>query len=154
MAEILKHSSRWNVSLHHLLYFFSQILTSVQTTPIIVMSMLIVTIPWGPLIARVTLDTQETEQHVLVKIITLFSIEVLLFIFHTLLAFNSRLLDITEYVLQRHPTTASCNIYVRRSKYCLKFSITWGRLKISRWPFHSWTIFKAYLINSLRFSKA
>ena len=40
------------------------------------MSMLIVTILWGPLIARVTLDTQETEQHVLVKMITLFSIEV------------------------------------------------------------------------------
>ena len=34
--------------------------------------MLIVTIPWGPLIARVPLDTQETEQHVLVKMITLF----------------------------------------------------------------------------------
>ena len=29
--------------------------------------MLIVTILWGPLIARVTLDTQETEQHVLVN---------------------------------------------------------------------------------------
>ena len=42
--------------------------------------MLIVTIPWGPLIARVTLDTQETEQHVLVKMITLFSIEVLSYI--------------------------------------------------------------------------
>ena len=36
------------------------------------MSMLIVTIPWGPLIAHVTLDTQETEQYVLVKMITLF----------------------------------------------------------------------------------
>ena len=70
MAEILKHSSCLNVSLQHLLYFFSQILTSVQTTPIIVMSMLIVTILWGPLIARVTLDTQETEQHVLVNMIT------------------------------------------------------------------------------------
>ena len=32
--------------------------------------MLIVTIPWGPFIARVTLDTQETEQHVLVNMIT------------------------------------------------------------------------------------
>ena len=41
-----------------------------QTTPIIVISMLIVTIPWGPLIARVTLDTKETEQHVLVNMIT------------------------------------------------------------------------------------
>ena len=34
--------------------------------------MLIVIIPWGPLTARVTLDTQETEQHVLVNMITLF----------------------------------------------------------------------------------
>ena len=65
--------------------FFSQILTSVQTTAIIVMSMLIVTILWGPLIARVTLDTQETEQHVLVNMITLFPIEVLLFIIYKLL---------------------------------------------------------------------
>ena len=63
--------------------FFSQILTSVQTTPIIVMSMLIVTIPWGPLIARVTLDTQETGQHVLVNMITLFSMKFLyLFFIH------------------------------------------------------------------------
>ena len=41
---------------------------------------------------------------------------------------------------------------VRRSKNCLEFSIAWGRLKISRWPFHSCTIFVIYLINSLRFS--
>ena len=47
--------------------------------------MLIVTILWGPLIARVTLDTQETEQHVLVNMITLFPIEVLLFIIYKLL---------------------------------------------------------------------
>ena len=40
------------------------------------MSMLIVTIPWGPLIARVTLDTQETEQPALVNTVTLFSIMV------------------------------------------------------------------------------
>ena len=38
------------------------------------MSRLIVTILWGPLIARATLDTQETEQHALVNMITLFSI--------------------------------------------------------------------------------
>ena len=31
---------------------------------------------------------------------------------------------------------------------CLEFSIAWGRLKISRWPFHSCTIFEAYLIKS------
>ena len=85
MARDFKTLIVLKYSLHHLFYFFSQILTSVQTTPMIVMSMLVVTIPWGPLIARVTLDTQETEQHVLVNMITLFSIEVLLFIFHTLL---------------------------------------------------------------------
>ena len=44
-------------------------------------------------------------------------------------------------------------ISVRRSKYCPEFSIIWERLKISRWLFHSWTIFDAHLINSLRFSK-
>ena len=43
--------------------------------------MLIVTILWGPLIARVTLDTQETEQHALVNMITLFSI-IVLFLSH------------------------------------------------------------------------
>ena len=51
-----------------------------------------------------------------------------------------------------HPTTVFWEISVRRSKYCLEFSITWGRLKISRWPFHQCTIFEAYLLNSLRFS--
>ena len=55
--------------------------------------------------------------------------------------------------LQGHPTTVFCKISVRRSKYCLEFSITWGRIKISRLPFHSCTIFKAYLTNSLRFSE-
>ena len=53
---------------------------------------------------------------------------------------------------QGHPATVFCKISVRRSKYCLEFSITRGRLKISRWLFHSCTIFEAYLINSLRFS--
>ena len=54
---------------------------------------------------------------------------------------------------QGHPTTVCCKISVRRSKYCLKFSITWGRLKISRWLLHSCTIFEAFLTNSLRFSE-
>ena len=65
--------------------------------------------------------------------------------------------DIEPYLpvsrLQGHPTTVFCKISVRRSKNCLEFSIAWGRLKISRWPFHSCTIFVIYLINSLRFSK-
>ena len=47
---------------------------------------------------------------------------------------------------QGHPTTVFCKISVRRSKYCLEFSITLGRLKISRLLFHSGTIFEAYLI--------
>ena len=55
---------------------------------------------------------------------------------------------------QRQPTTVFCKISVRRSKYCLELSITWGRLKICTWwQFHSCTIFEAYLINSLRFSE-
>ena len=54
---------------------------------------------------------------------------------------------------QGHPTTVFCKISLRRSKYCLEFSITWGRLKISRWPFHSCTIFEAHLINPPRFSE-
>ena len=33
------------------------------------------------------------------------------------------------------------------------FFFAWGWLKISRWTFHSCTIFEAYLINSLRFSE-
>ena len=34
------------------------------------------------------------------------------------------------------------------------FLKTWGRLKLSRWPFHSCTIFfEAYTTNSLRFSE-
>ena len=54
---------------------------------------------------------------------------------------------------QEHATTVFCKISVRRSRCCLEFSSAWGRLKSSRWPFHSCTIFEAYLINSLRFSK-
>ena len=50
--------------------------------------------------------------------------------------------------------TFFCTISVRRSKYCLKFSIDWGQLQIFRWPFHSCTVFETYLINSLRFSEA
>ena len=40
-----------------------------------------------------------------------------------------------------HPTTVFCKTSVQRNKYCLESSISWGRLKISRWPFHSLTIF-------------
>ena len=49
--------------------------------------------------------------------------------------------------------TVFSEISVRRSKYCLEFSITWRRLKISRWQFHSCTILKAFLTNSSRFSE-
>ena len=44
-----------------------------------------------------------------------------------------------------HPTTVFCKISVRRSKNRLKLSIPCGRLRISTWPFHSFTIFKTYL---------
>ena len=46
-------------------------------------------------------------------------------------------------ISQGHPTTVFCKKSVRRSKNCLEFSIAWGRLKISRWLFHSCTIFEA-----------
>ena len=49
-----------------------------------------------------------------------------------------------------HPTTVFGKIYVRRSKYCLEFSIRTAK------NFHRTTpctIFEAYLINSLRFSE-
>ena len=56
-------------------------------------------------------------------------------------------------LLQGHPTTVFCKISVRRSKICPGFSMSLGRLKIFWWPFHSRTIFEAYLINFLRFSE-
>ena len=42
--------------------------------------------------------------------------------------------------IQGNPTIIFCKIAVHRSKYCLEFSITWGRLKIS------------YKIRNLKFS--
>ena len=44
---------------------------------------------------------------------------------------------LTTFILsfQEQPTTVFSKISVRRSKYCLEFSINWGRLKVSRWPF-------------------
>ena len=71
-------------------------------------------------------------------------------------AISARFLQQSEqrrYSEQGHPTMVSCKISVRRSKYCLEFSIAWGRLKISKWSFHSCTIFEAYSINSVRFSE-
>ena len=43
-------------------------------------------------------------------------------------------------ILQGHPATVFYKLSVRRSKYWLKFSVSWGRLKIARWLFHSCTI--------------
>ena len=54
---------------------------------------------------------------------------------------------------QVHPTTVFCKISVRKSENGLEISIGWGRLKISRCPFHSCTIFEVCLINFLRFSE-
>ena len=51
------------------------------------------------------------------------------------------------------PTTVFLKISVRRNKNYLESSIAGGRLKISRWPFHSCAIFEAFLRNSLRSSK-
>ena len=44
---------------------------------------------------------------------------------------------------QGHPTTVYCEISVRRSKYGLEFSITWGRLKVLDDCSHSCTVFEA-----------
>ena len=46
------------------------------------------------------------------------------------------------YLSPEHQTGApnDCKMSVRRCKYCLQFSVSSGRLKISRWPFCSCTI--------------
>ena len=53
---------------------------------------------------------------------------------------------------QGHPTTVFCKISVRRNKFWLEFSSTWGWLKISRRPLQSCTIFVAQLTNFLIFT--
>ena len=50
-------------------------------------------------------------------------------------------------IWQWHLTTFFGKISVRRSKYCLELSINSGRIKISRWPFHSCSFFEAFLTN-------
>ena len=56
--------------------------------------------------------------------------------------------------VQGHPKTLFCKISHRRSRCHLKLSITSrGRVKNSKWPFLSCTIFEVHVINSLRFSK-
>ena len=55
-------------------------------------------------------------------------------------------------LIQGRPKAVFCKITLRRSKECLQFSIPQeGRLRISRWPFHSYKIFVAHLINPLQF---
>ena len=54
-------------------------------------------------------------------------------------------------ISQGHPTTFFCKITVRRSKYYLEYSSTWGWLKSSRWPFHLSRIFEANLITEILF---
>ena len=50
--------------------------------------------------------------------------------------FNRRIPFLSKVVYQGHATTVFCKI-------------SWERLRISRWPFHSCTIFEDYLIKSL-----
>ena len=45
--------------------------------------------------------------------------------------------------------TVLCKISVRRNKYCLEFSITWGWLRVSSWLFHSTAIFETYQQQSI-----
>ena len=70
------------------------------------------------------------------------------FLIHVIFAFPCSA-EISRDFTQGHLTTGLCQI----RKNCLEFSIAWGRLKSSRWQFHSGTIFEAYLINSPRFSE-
>ena len=49
------------------------------------------------------------------------------------------------WFMQGQPMTVFCKISVPRSKNYLESSIAWGRLKISRWPFHSCSILKLIL---------
>ena len=51
-----------------------------------------------------------------------------------------------------HATTVFCKISAW-SKHFLEWSITWGQLKMSRWPFHSSTVFEVYVVDSVRLSK-
>ena len=56
---------------------------------------------------------------------------------------------IQHWILQGCPTTVLCKISVRRNKYCLEFSITWGWLRVSSWLFHSTAIFETYQQQSI-----
>ena len=62
--------------------------------------------------------------------------------------------DLLAKWLPGHLTTVFCKVSVRRSKNCLEFSIAWGRLKISRWPFHSCTIFVLFCCHRNRRNSA
>ena len=50
------------------------------------------------------------------------------------------------FIRQGHPMTVFCKISVRRSKYCLEFSVTWGRLKVCRWPLRSWISIYPFMV--------
>ena len=60
---------------------------------------------------------------------------------------------VRNFVRGTQRRTVFCKISVRRGRCCLEFSVSWGRLKISRWRSIRRTIFEAYLINFLQFSK-
>ena len=67
--------------------------------------------------------------------------------------FLRRWTPVSVSTVQGHPKTLFCKISHRKSRCRLDLSFTWGRVKISRWPFPSCTIFEVHVINSLRFSK-
>ena len=67
--------------------------------------------------------------------------------------FLRRWTPVSVSTVQGHPKTLFCKIPHRRNRSRLDLSITLGRVKISRWPCLSCTIFEVHVINSLRFSK-
>ena len=65
------------------------------------------------------------------------------------LSFKIAFISVWCFPIRGTQRLSVCKISVRRSKYYLQFSITWGRLKISLWPFHSCRIFDDFPINPL-----
>ena len=63
-------------------------------------------------------------------------------------ALFAQITQLETFHCQGQPKTVFCKISVWRGKYRQEFSVTWGQLKISRWLFHSCTIFLRFSIFS------
>ena len=81
---------------------------------------------------RVSLMIFSNLEHKNSSRMTMLKMKVSLLLWHLSLV-NQNIPDTT--LKQGHPVTVFCKISVRRSNNCPEFSIAWGRLKFSRWPF-------------------